>query len=99
MKKGKLLLVSYLCRDMKKFSHILFDLDGTLTDNTIGIVNAVPTYRRYIKTKRIITARFPKVYRDAHSEDLKFFFANGYSPQYVVDNFREFYSQHGGTGE
>lgn len=96
MKKGKPFLVPYLCRDMKKFSHVLFDLDGTLTDNTLGIVNAVQHTVDTLKLKGY-NGTLPEGFIGMPiQEGFKSFFSlNGYSPQYVVDNFREFYSQHG----
>ena len=81
---------------MKNFSHIFFDLDGTLTDNTAGIVNAVQHTVDKLQLKGY-DGTLPEGFIGMPlQEGFKSFFAlNGYSPQFVVDNFREYYSQHG----
>ena len=96
MKKSELFPVLYLCRDMKNFSHIFFDLDGTLNDNTVGIENAVQHTVDKLKLKGY-NGTLPEGFVGMPLQDgFKSFFAlNGYSPQLVVDNFREYYSRHG----
>lgn len=81
---------------MSQFNHIIFDLDGTLTDNTLGINNSI----KYALNKMQI---------DSYSEDLleKFigpplqwgfknvFEMNERNTELAVDYFREYYSEKG----
>jgi phosphoglycolate phosphatase len=81
---------------MPQFTHIIFDLDGTLTDNTLGISNSL----KYALNKMQI---------DGYSEDLleKFigpplqwgfknlFGLNERNTELAVGYFREYYSENG----
>jgi len=81
---------------MMQFTHIIFDLDGTLTDNTQGIINSL----KYALTRMRI---------DEYPEDLldgfigpplqwgfsQLFGMNEQNTKLAVEYFREYYSENG----
>jgi len=81
---------------MKNFSHIIFDLDGTLTDNTRGIAASV----KYALNKMQING-FDGTLPDGFIGPplqhgfKKLFGLNDRNTQLAVEYFREYYSVHG----
>ena len=82
--------------DMQQFSHIIFDLDGTLTDNTSGIINSL----KYALDRMQI-----KNYPDDNLDRFigpplqwgfsELFGLNEKNTKLAVEHFREYYSQNG----
>ncbi len=81
---------------MSRFSHIIFDLDGTLTDNTRGIGNSL----HYALSKMGIEGFDGNVPDGFIGPPLqegfkRFFGIDGRDTQRMVDFFRAYYSVHG----
>jgi len=81
---------------MNKFSHIIFDLDGTLTDNTRGIESSV----RYALDKMQIDDFDGIVPKQFIGPPLQWGFRNLFglnerNTELAVEYFREYYSVHG----
>ncbi len=81
---------------MSRFSHILFDLDGTLADNTQGIENSL----RYALAKMHINEFPENTLENFIGPPLQWGFSSVYGMNkkevaVAVDYFREYYSEHG----
>lgn len=82
--------------DMQQFSHIIFDLDGTLTDNTSGIINSL----KYALDRMQIN-NYPEDILDRFiGPPLQWGFSelfglNEKNTKLAVEHFREYYSQNG----
>jgi phosphoglycolate phosphatase len=81
---------------MPNFTHIIFDLDGTLTDNTQGIWNSV----KYALSQMHIYEYPPEVLEKFIGPPLQWGFSNLFgmnerNTQLVVEHFREFYGENG----
>jgi phosphoglycolate phosphatase len=81
---------------MSNFTHIIFDLDGTLTDNTQGIGNSV----KYVLKKMHIEEYSPEILEKFIGPPLQWGFSNLFglnerNTQLAVEYFREYYGEHG----
>lgn len=83
---------------MSKFSHIVFDLDGTLTDNTVGISNSI----LYTLKKMQIDGYSEDVLDQFIGPPLQLGFKNVFNMnekevEIAIGFFREYYSENGWT--
>lgn len=83
-------------KNMSRYSHIIFDLDGTLTDNTQGIWNSV----KYALKKMHIDAYSPEILEKFIGPPLQWGFSNLFglnerNTQLAVEYFREYYGENG----
>lgn len=81
---------------MSEFTHIIFDLDGTLTDNTQGILNSV----RYALKQMHIDDFQEEIPSQFIGPPLQWGFKNLYNmnernTQLAVEYFREYYGENG----
>ena len=81
---------------MARFSHIIFDLDGTLTDNTSGIKNSL----RYALEQMQITGFPENTFEKFIGPPLQWGFSNLFglnerNTNLAVEYFREYYSENG----
>jgi phosphoglycolate phosphatase len=81
---------------MSNFTHIIFDLDGTLTDNTQGIWNSV----KYALKKMHIDEYSPEILAKFIGPPLQWGFSNLYgmneqNTKLAVEYFREYYGENG----
>ncbi len=89
----------YLCPKfilMSQFTHIIFDLDGTLTDNTRGISNSV----KYALQKMHIGNYSDEILKQFVGPPLQWGFSNlfglnEHNTQLAVEYFREYYGENG----
>ncbi len=81
---------------MSNFSHIIFDLDGTLTDNTVGISNSI----QYALEKMQIDGYSEDILEQFIGPPLQWGFKNVFgmnerNTELAVGYFREYYSTKG----
>jgi phosphoglycolate phosphatase len=81
---------------MSNFTHIIFDLDGTLTDNTRGIWNSV----KYALKKMRIEEYSPEILSKFIGPPLQWGFSNLFgmneqNTKLAVEYFREYYGENG----
>lgn len=81
---------------MSNFTHIIFDLDGTLTDNTQGIWNSV----KYALKKMHIEEYSSEILEKFIGPPLQWGFSNLFglnerNTQLAVEYFREYYGENG----
>jgi phosphoglycolate phosphatase len=81
---------------MSLFTHIIFDLDGTLTDNTQGIWNSV----KYALQKMHIEEYSPEILEKFIGPPLQWGFRNLFglnerNTKLAVEYFREYYGENG----
>ena len=81
---------------MSRFTHIIFDLDGTLTDNTLGIKNSL----KYALEKMQIHDFNEEVMEQFIGPPLQWGFSNLFgtnerNTQLAVEYFREYYGENG----
>jgi phosphoglycolate phosphatase len=81
---------------MSRFTHIIFDLDGTLTDNTRGISNAV----RYALRKMNVPECTDETVRQFIGPPIQWSFKNHFGMNerevaLAVDFFREYFNEKG----
>jgi len=81
---------------MSKFTHIIFDLDGTLTDNTQGISNSV----KYALRKMHVDEYSDEILKQFVGPPLQWGFSNIFgmnerNTQLAVEYFREYYGDKG----
>lgn len=81
---------------MLQFKHIIFDLDGTLTDNTQGIWNSI----KYALKKMHIEEYDPKILEKFIGPPLQWGFSNLFglnerNTNLAVEYFREYYGENG----
>lgn len=81
---------------MSKFSHIIFDLDGTLTDNTLGINNSL----KYALDKMQIDGFSEELLQRFIGPPLQWGFKNLFglnerNTELAVEYFREYYQEKG----
>ena len=89
----------YLCAKlifMSKFTHIIFDLDGTLTDNTQGISNSV----KYALQKMHIDEYSDDILKQFVGPPLQWGFSNLFgmnerNTKLAVEYFREYFGENG----
>jgi phosphoglycolate phosphatase len=81
---------------MSKITHIIFDLDGTLTDNTQGISNSV----KYALKRMNIEGYSAEILKQFIGPSLQWGFSNLFgmnenNTKLAVDYFREYYGENG----
>ncbi|WP_163324974.1 HAD hydrolase-like protein [Draconibacterium mangrovi] len=81
---------------MAQFSHIIFDLDGTLTDNTLGIKNSL----KYALEQMQVDGYHENILDTFIGPPLQWGFStqfgmNERDTKLAVDYFREYYGEHG----
>jgi len=81
---------------MPQFSHIIFDLDGTLTDNTQGISNSV----KYALQQMHIDGYSDEILKQFIGPPLQWGFSNLFgmnerNTKLAVEYFREYYGENG----
>lgn len=81
---------------MAQFSHIIFDLDGTLTDNTQGIHNSI----KYALAQMQLEVPSEEVLKSMIGPPLQWGFAtffgmNERNTKLAVEYFRSYYDEHG----
>ncbi|MGE0019127.1 MAG: HAD hydrolase-like protein [Draconibacterium sp.] len=81
---------------MSRFTHIIFDLDGTLTDNTLGISNAVS----YALRKMNVPECSDEIVRKFIGPPIQWSFKNHFGMNerevaLAVDFFREYFNEKG----
>ena len=81
---------------MARFSHIIFDLDGTLTDNTKGIGNSI----KYALEQMQIDSYSDEILEQFIGPPLQWGFSNLFgmnerNTKLAVQYFREYYSENG----
>jgi len=81
---------------MSKFTHIIFDLDGTLTDNTLGISNSV----KYALQKMDIDEYSDEILKQFIGPPLQWGFSNLFgmnerNTKLAVEYFREYFGENG----
>ena len=83
---------------MSKFTHVVFDLDGTLTDNTVGISNSI----QYALNKMQIDGYSENVLDQFIGPPLQLGFKNVFNMnekeiEMAIEYFREYYRENGWT--
>ena len=83
-------------KNMSNFTHIIFDLDGTLTDNTLGISNSV----KYALKQMHIDGFSEENMKQFIGPPLQWGFSNLFglnerNTQLAVEYFREYYGENG----
>ena len=83
-------------KTMSKFSHIIFDLDGTLTDNTLGIGNSL----KYALEQMQIENYSEEILGQFIGPPLQWGFKNLFgmnerNTELAVGYFREYYQEKG----
>lgn len=81
---------------MSQFNHIIFDLDGTLTNNTLGIQNSL----KYALNKMHVDVCSDEVLHGLIGPPLQWGFKNVFKmnerdTKLAVEYFREYYGEHG----
>ncbi|MEN8115855.1 MAG: HAD hydrolase-like protein [Bacteroidota bacterium] len=81
---------------MLRFSHIIFDLDGTLTDNTLGIKNSL----KYVLQQMQVDGYSDDLVKKAIGPPLQWCFSNLFgmnerNTKLAVDYFREYFGENG----
>lgn len=81
---------------MSKFTHIIFDLDGTLTDNTVGIENSL----KYALQQMHVDTYSEAILKTLIGPPLQWGFKNAFGmnerdTKLAVEHFRTYYGEHG----